>query len=184
MASSKIANRYATSFFENSLENNNLETVYNDINLFIKTFDESGELRRAVESPVIRTELKLSVLDEIFSNKLSKDTLNFIHFIIDKKREELFYEIAKRFVDMRNEHLGIVEMEVKTAFEFTKEQISNLKDKFETILNKKVIMNINIDKNIVGGFIAQVGDTVYDASVIHQLYLLRKEFKQGGLALN
>ena len=59
-----------------------------------------------------------------------------------------------------------------------------MKDKFETILNKKVIINISVDKNIVGGFIAQVGDTVYDASVIHQLDLLRKEFKQGGLALN
>jgi F-type H+-transporting ATPase subunit delta len=184
MASFKIANRYATSLFENSLEKNNLETVYDDIILFTKTFDESSELRRAVESPVIRTELKLSLIDEIFSDKLSKDTLNFIHFVIDKKREELFYEIAKRFVDMRNEHLGIVEMEVKTAFEFTKEQISNLKDKFETILNKKVVMNVTVDRTIVGGFIAQVGDTVYDASVIHQLDLLRKEFKQGGLALN
>jgi F-type H+-transporting ATPase subunit delta len=184
MASSKIANRYATSFFENSLENNNLETVYDDINLFIKTFDLSSELRRAVESPVIRTELKLSLIDEIFSNKLSKYTLNFVHFIIEKKREELFYEIAKRFVEMKNEHLGIVEMEVKTAFEFTKEQLSNLKNRFEQILKKKVIMNIKIDKNIIGGFIAQVGDTVYDASVIHQLDLLRKEFKQGGLALN
>jgi F-type H+-transporting ATPase subunit delta len=184
MSSSKIANRYAISLFENSLEKENLETVYEDINFFMKTFDESKELKLAVESPVIRTELKISLLDEIFSDKLSKDTLNFVHFIIDKKREELFYEIAKRFVDMRNEHLGIVEMDVTTPFEFTKEQISNLKDKFETILKKKVIMKIKIDKNIVGGFITRVGDTVYDASVIHQLDLLRKEFKQGGLALN
>ena len=184
MASSKIANRYATSLFENSIEKDNLETVYKDINLFKKTFDESHDLKLAIESPVIRTELKSSLVDEIFSDMLSKDTLNFVHFIINKKREELFYEIAERFVYMRNEHLGIVEMEVKTAFEFTKEQISNLQEKFEKVLNKKVIMNINIDKNIVGGFIAQVGDTVYDASVIHQLDLLRKEFKQGGLALN
>ncbi|UCH64945.1 MAG: ATP synthase F1 subunit delta [Ignavibacterium sp.] len=184
MASSKIANRYATSLFENSLEKDNLETVYKDINLFTRTFDESHDLRLAIESPIIRTELKLSFIDEIFADKLSKDTLNFIHFVIDKKREELFYEIGKRFVELRNEHLGIVEMEVTTAFEFTKEQILNLKDKFETILNKKVIIKISVDENIIGGFMAQVGDTVYDASVIHQLDLLRKEFKQGGLALN
>lgn len=184
MSSSKVANRYASSLFENSIEKNNLETVYEDIKLLIKAFDESNELRRAVESPVIKPEVKISLLDEIFSNKLSKDTLKFVFFIVDKKREKILYEITKRFVDMRNEHLGIVEMEVKTAFDFTKEQISNLKKKFETILKKKVIMEINIDKNIIGGFIAKVGDTVYDASVVNQLDLLKKEFKLGGLALN
>ncbi len=184
MSISKVANRYALSLFENSIEKNNLEIVYEDIKLVIKTFDESNELRRAVESPVIKPELKISVLDEIFSNKLSMDTLKFVSFIVDKKREKILYEIVNRFVDMRNEHLGIVEMELKTPFDFTKEQISNLKDKFETILKKKVIMEIKIDKNIIGGFIAKVGDTVYDASVVNQLDLLKKEFKLGGLALN
>ncbi len=184
MPDSKIANRYATSLFENSLEKDNLETVYKDINLFMETFDKSQDLRVAIESPVIRTELKFSLVDEIFSDKLSKDTLNFIHFMIDKKREDIFSQVAKQFIDMRNEHLGIVEMEVKTAFEFTKEQISNLQERFEKILTKKVIMDITVDKSLVGGFIAQVGDTVYDASVIHQLDMLRKEFKQSGLTLN
>ena len=89
MSSSKVANRYASSLFENSVEKNNLETVYEDINLLIRTFDESSELRRAVESPVIKPELKISVLDEIFSNKLSKDTLKFVSFIVDKKREKI-----------------------------------------------------------------------------------------------
>lgn len=184
MTSSKVANRYATSFFENSLEKNILETVYDDINLLIKSLDDSNELRRAIESPVIKPELKSSILKEIFSDKLSKETLNFIYFIIDKKREELLYEISKRFIDLRNEHLGIVEMEVTTAFEVTNEQIDNLKNMFESILKKTVKVIIIIDKNIIGGFIAQVGDTVYDASVINQIHLLKKEFKQGGAVLN
>lgn len=184
MASSKVANRYAISLFENSLEKNILETVYDDINLLIKSLDDSSELRRAIESPVIKPELKSSILKEIFSDKLSKETLNFIFFIIDKKREELLYEISKRFLELRNEHLGIVEMEVTTAFEVTNEQIDNLKNMFESILKKTVKIKIKIDKNIIGGFIAQVGDTVYDASVINQIYLLKKEFKQGGAALN
>ena len=184
MASSKVANRYAASLFENSLEKESLETVYNDINLLKKSLDDSNELRRAIESPVIKPELKRSVLEEIFSDKLSKETLNFIYFIIDRKREELLYEISKRFIDLRNEHLGIVDMEVTTAFDVTNEQTENLKNMFESILKKTVMIRIKIDKNIIGGFIARVGDTVYDASITHQIYLLKKEFKQGGAALN
>ena len=73
---------------------------------------------------------------------------------------------------------------MRTAFELNDDQKEVLKIRFEKILNKKAIMIFKVDNNLVGGFIAQVGDTVYDASMKHQLELLKKEFVQGGLSLN
>ena len=184
MVSLKVSNRYALSLLSIALEKDKLDTVYNDAKLLIKAFDESDELQRVVESPVVRPEVKISILDEIFSGKIDKETINFIHFIIQKRREEILYSVAKRFVDLRNEHLGIVELLVRTAFELNDDQKEVLKVRFEKILNKKAIMIFKVDNNLVGGFIAQVGDTVYDASMKHQLELLKKEFVQGGLSLN
>ena len=184
MVSLKVSNRYALSLLNIALEKDTLDTVYNDAKLLIKAFDESDELQRVVESPVVRPEVKISILDEIFSGKIDKETINFIHFIIQKRREEILYSVAKRFVDLRNEHLGIVELLVRTAFELNDDQKGILKERFEKILNKKTIMIFKVDNNLVGGFIAQVGDTVYDASMKHQLELLKKEFVQGGLSLN
>ena len=184
MVSQKVSNRYALSLLSIALEKNMLDTVYNDVNLLINTFNESDELQRVVESPVIRPEMKISILGEIFSRKIDKETLEFIHFIIEKRREEILYPVAKRFVELRNEHLGIVELLVRTAFELSDDQKEMLKERFENILNKKTIMNFKVDINLIGGFIAQVGDTVYDASIKHQLELLKKEFIQGGLSLN
>ena len=184
MVSLKVSNRYALSLLSIALEKNMLDTFYNDVKLLISTFNESDELQRVVESPVIRPEVKISILDEIFSPKIDKETINFIHFIIQKRREEILYSVAKRFVDLRNEHLGIVELLVRTAFELNDDQKEVLKVRFEKILNKKTIMIFKVDNNLVGGFIAQVGDTVYDASMKHQLELLKKEFVQGGLSLN
>ena len=63
MPDSKIANRYATSLFENSLDKDNLETVHKDINLFMDTFEKSHDLKIAIESPIIRTELKFSLVE-------------------------------------------------------------------------------------------------------------------------
>jgi len=184
MVSQKVSNRYALSLLSIALEKNMLDTVYNDVNLLINTFNESDELQRVVESPVVRPEIKNSILGEIFSQKMDKETLNFINFIIKKRREEILYSVAKRFVELRNEHLGIVELLVRTAFELTDDQKEILKERFEKILSKKAIMNFKVDNNLIGGFIAQVGDTVYDASMKHQLELLKKEFIQGGLSLN
>jgi F-type H+-transporting ATPase subunit delta len=183
MVSLKVSNRYALSLLSIALEKNMLDTFYNDVKILINTFNESDELQRVVESPVIRPEVKISILDEIFSQKIDNETINFIHFIIQKRREKILYSVAKRFVELRNEHLGIVELLVRTAFELNDDQKEILKERFEKILNKKTIMTFKVDNNLIGGFIAQVGDTVYDASMMHQLELLKKEFVQGGLSL-
>ena len=44
--------------------------------------------------------------------------------------------------------------------------------------NKKVSANYNVDTNLIGGFIVRIEDTVYDASIKHQLNLLRKKFSE------
>jgi len=184
MTDSKVAYRYASSLLETALENNTLDKVYNDLKLLIESFDKSGELKRAIESPVIKPELKFSVLQEIFSKKMDKETLKFIQFVIDKNREDTLYVIAEKFTDLRNEHLGIVELDVKTAFKFNDEQKQTLINKFEKLLKKTVNLNLVVDNSLIGGFIAKVGDTVYDASLKHQLELLKKEFAQGNFSLN
>ncbi|HSR17000.1 MAG TPA: F0F1 ATP synthase subunit delta, partial [Ignavibacteriaceae bacterium] len=70
---------------------------------------------------------------------------------------------------------------IKTAYEFNDEQKKRLKEKLESLLNKKVGFSFEIDKSLVGGFIAQVNDTVYDASLKHQLDLLRTQLLEGGI---
>jgi len=184
MGDSKVAYRYASSLLQTALENNTLEKVYHDLKLLIENFDKSGELKRAVESPVIKPEIKISFLKEIFSKKMDKETLKFIRFVIDKNREDVLYLIAEKFIDLRNEHLGIVELDVKTAFKFNEDQKQTVKSKFEKLLKKTVNLNVVVDNSLIGGFIAKVGDTVYDASLKHQLELLKKEFAQGSRSLN
>jgi len=144
----------------------------------------SKDLGNLLLSPVIKNETKKSILSEIFKNKISEDSLNFINFIVEKNREYILDSIIEKFLEIRDEKLGVVRVEVKTSVDFTDEQKVKLKEKLENILNKKAFLNFITDKTIIGGFVAKVGDTVYDASIKHQLELLRKEFLQGSVQLN
>lgn len=184
MSDSKVAYRYASSLLETAIEKDILEKVFKDMKLLVESMDVSGELSRTIESPVIKPELKYSILNEIFSKKMNKESLKFIHFVIDKNREEVLYSIAEKFINLRNERHGIVELDVKTAFKFDDDQKKSLIKKFEKVLKKTVNINLEIDDSIIGGFVAQVGDTVYDASLKHQLEQLKKEFGQGNISLN
>jgi F-type H+-transporting ATPase subunit delta len=184
MAETKVSTRYALSLIGIASEKNSLEEVSKDMELVLSAIKSSHELSRMLESPIVKPEKKKSVIVEIFKNKISDDSLNFISFIIEKQRGHLMQSIVEKFLMLKDEKMGIVNVEVKTSYEFTSEQKDKLKAKLEKILKKKARLKFETDNKIVGGFIAKVDDTVYDASIRHQLDLLKKEFLQGGISLN
>lgn len=184
MADYKVSYRYAVSLLESAEEKNNLDNVAVDIVLLIDTLEGNKKLQLVLESPVIKPDVKSKIFHEIFDDKFNSETLEFIDFVIKKKRENLLYSIARRFLALRDEKLGIANAEVNTAFELSDDQKNSLKEKLENILNKKVRLAFSTDKNLIGGFVAKVDDTVYDASIRQQLKLLKKQFLHGGLSLN
>ncbi|MDP2365116.1 MAG: ATP synthase F1 subunit delta [Ignavibacteria bacterium] len=184
MASSKVAIRYAQSFLDTSIEKNILAKVSEDFELIYHTIGKSGELLRAIKSPVIKSETKKLILSEIFGKIVSKDSIEFINFVINKGREEILPEILEKFDFLKDEHTGVVKVNVITAFDFSIEQRTQLQQKFESFLKKKTRITYNVNPNLIGGFIAKVGDTVYNASMLHQLGLLKKQLLQSSIALN
>lgn len=184
MAESKISLRYANSLMDISLENKSVEKVSKDMELVLSAIHSSSDLKRLLEDPIIRSEKKQSILEEIFEKKISGESLNFMKFIVDKHREELLGNIIEKFLELRDMQLGIINVEVNAAFEFNEDQKLKLKNKLEKIFDKKTRLNFSIDKEIIGGFVAKVNDTIYDASTKHQLEQLKKEFFKSSIQLN
>lgn len=184
MADHKVSIRYASSLLESSIEKKSLDKVSADVDLIYNTLKTNSELRRLLSSPVVKSEIKFTVLQEIFGSKVTAETINFLSFVINKKREDILQIILGKFFDLRNEKLGLVDVEVKTAFEFSTDQSEVLKKNLEKLIGKKVNLKFIVDSAVIGGFIARVGDSVYDASLQHQLNLLKKKFLQGNPVLN
>ena len=184
MNESKVSTRYANSLLSSANEKGKLETVAKDMELVYSTIISSAELSRTLSSPIIKAQLKSSILEEIFKKKISKETLDFLKFVIEKNREGLLESIVQKFLELRDQKLGLINVNVKSAVELGEDQKKKLKEKFEKLLNKKVKFNFSIDPNVVGGFVAKVGDTVYDASLKNQLEILKKRFLKGGASLN
>ncbi len=184
MSEYNVSFRYASSLLDTSIEKKNLDSTFLDVELIASTLTDNPQLERMLENPIIKQDVKLTVLEEIFKTRIGADTLRFLSFVLEKGREEFLLSILNRFISLRDEHLGIVNVDVRTAFEFTEVQTETLKNNLEKYLKKQVRFNFTLDTTIVGGFIAKVGDTVFDASLKHQLELLKKQFLEGGASLN
>lgn len=184
MSEYKVSYRYAASLLDTAVEKNMLNDAAGDVELVYTTLKSSRQLETALSSPVIKQNVKLGILTELFGTKVKPETLNFLKFVVEKKRENLLESIAKIFLDLIDIQLGIVNVSVKSAVDFTPVQAENLKNNLEKQLNKKVKLRFSKDQSIIGGFIAQIGDTVFDASLKHQLEILRKQFLKGSASLN
>jgi F-type H+-transporting ATPase subunit delta len=184
MSYAKVAIRYATSFLEASIEKNNLEQSASDMDVIFNAINKSSLLKRFLENPVVKSELKKKVLNEIFKKYVSDDTIKFLEFIVDKNRENALKDIAEKFLELKDDYTGVVRVDITSAFELSDDQKKDIQQKFQAILNKKVVASFKVDENVLGGFVAKVKDTVYDASVSHQLELLRQQLLKGSLLLN
>ena len=95
MKQSRATIRYAKSFIDISVENNVLDTSYNDMVMVNSICSSNKDFINLLKSPIIKTDLKIKVINELFSNTLSSLTLAFFKLIINKKREGLLPEQRK-----------------------------------------------------------------------------------------
>jgi F-type H+-transporting ATPase subunit delta len=184
MAEQKVSARYASSLLDSAIEKNQLDAVSNDIDFISSVLKHNPNLVRMLENPVLKTEMKSSILEEIFKTKINSETMEFILFVVKKKREEILSSILEKFKELRDLKLGFVNVNVLVASEFSDSQRNELQNKLQNVLKKKVRMSYKVDEKILGGFIVQAGDTVYNASIKHQLDLLKKHFVEASPVTN
>lgn len=179
MANVRVARRYAEALMSGAAERRLLDTIAADLESLSQTLQASREFELFLRSPVISKEKKRTVLEEMFARKLHEVTVSFLKLLAEKGREDLLRDILTECFRLRDEQLGIVGVEIKAAGELTKEQTQQIQKKFEGLTQKNVRLAFSIDKQLKGGFLARVGDTVFDGSVKRQLELLRERFAEG-----
>jgi F-type H+-transporting ATPase subunit delta len=173
-----IATRYANSLMMISEEKDTLNITIEEVSLIKNTMEASRELRVFLDNPVIHSEMKGRVLKELFDTRVSSDLTNFLQFLVKKGRENLLLEISKRFLFLSNQKLNRVDVDIVSAIELDDKQKEEIKIKLEKMVNKTITPSFKVDTSIIGGFKARFSDTVVDASVKHQLELLRKKLFQ------
>lgn len=179
-----VSTRYAVSLLEDSVEKNLLAKVAVDIELINSTFAASKELRRIMANPIISVEKKKNILNDLFSEKVTDEVLKFLYMILNKGREDLYFDITDRFIELKNLKEGIVNVLITSAVELDNSQKDKIINRLEVFTNKKVKAEFKIDSSIIGGFIAKIGDTIIDASIFHQLERLKKTFISESINLN
>ena len=175
MSGIRIAARYAKSILDLAVEQGKLDRVVQDMKL-VQDALEHRDLYLMVKSPIINADKKRSVFKALFDDKVDPLTSSFFDIIIKKHREGSLPEICGAFVDQYRKHEGITSAIITTAAHIDEGQLAKIKTQMvELGLAKgKVEITKKVDPEIIGGFILEVQDQLYDASVKSKLANMKK----------
>ncbi len=174
----RIARRYAEALMMAADAEKQMDAVATDLHELEAVFRTSSDFRLFLRSPVIRKEKKVELLQTLFGSRLHAVTNRFLALLAEKGREDALPEIIGEFFRQQDVKLGIVQVDVRAASEITREQTDRIRERFESLTRKTVRVEFSLDRSLRGGFVARVGDTVFDGSVQHQLEELRKRFAE------
>lgn len=179
MSNIRVSIRYAEALMTSAEEQKLFDRIVDDVELIDGMIHDSREFLLFLKNPVVDRAKKWTVLEELFGKKLHSLTMGFLRLLAEKGREEILPDFCTRFFDLRDERLGIVNVSIRAATELSKDQQKSIQKRFEELTKKSVRLAVNVDQDLKGGFLARVGDTVFDGSVKRQLELLRKRFIEG-----
>lgn len=178
MSVQRIASRYAKSLIELAQERGKLERVLEDVQSF-QQVAKNRDFLLMLRSPVVKADTKEKVFNQLFKGKYDEITMAFLQILLRKGRESQLAEIAKEFTHLYKVIKHVSTVKLRTASKLSDATIKTIKDQLAASTNtdQNIELVTEIDPELIGGFVLEFDDKLYDASVVHKLNLLKKNFK-------
>ena len=176
MTSRTAAARYARALLEvASRESVDLEIVAREIDEFIAFLKGQPALDGLMRNPAVPAPRKRAAMSEItklsgFSPIVSK----LLVLLADRDRMMLLPELSSTYHEMLAERQNVVRAEVTSAEPLSQDRIDAIERRLAVVTGKRVAMTTKVERDLIGGIVARVGSTVYDASVATQLKRIRE----------
>ena len=177
MSARRIAARYAKSLIDFGNEQGQLETMAEDMKWFLEAV-KSRDLLNLLKSPIVSKGKKRDVFDAIFKPNLSKTTNTFFNIVLTKGREAIIPEIANEF-DLQYKSLKHVSnVKLTTASPLAESVVKQIEAKLlaSNVTDENVELETAVNPDLIGGYVIEIGDKLYDDSIAHKLSKLKKEF--------
>lgn len=178
MAGEIAARRHAQAIFQIAEERNEFEKWRGDLELLASLFSDAG-LVSLLGDPKIRFDDKVNVIAGNLPG-VSNMVLNLVKLLISRRRARIMPQIADEYARLVDRRQGLEHAQVTTAAPVDEATEARLVERLAQITGTRIVITKKIDPDIIGGFVARVGDKMIDGSVRTKLQKLKRELVQAG----
>jgi F-type H+-transporting ATPase subunit delta len=164
-----VALRYARALFQLADERKYLKQVFTDLKHLRSIVGGSEDLQSFILNPVLTKDDQLSLFKSVFEGRIQPLVMTFLLFLIEKSRLNILQDILDAFTEIYLKSTGTLTAMISTERPLDAACLESLVSRLQDRTNKKVIAELAIDEQLLGGFKVRIGDQVYDASLSAQL---------------
>jgi F-type H+-transporting ATPase subunit delta len=174
MADDARIDAYADALFEVARAEGALGRVEDELFSVARTIETNDQLRDTLTDQAIPIERRQAVVESLLGGRASTTTTALVSFVLGAGRARDLPKIIDRLVEKAAESRSEAVAEVRTAVPLDDDQRQRLAAALSTHTGKKVSLKVIVDPSVLGGVVAQIGDTVIDGSVRRRLEQLKE----------
>lgn len=170
-----IPRRYAKALLKFAREKGQAKEVYSLMKTLAASFVANPGLSTAVANPFVPAASKTSLLMTA-AGATKSDTcyVDFLALLIHNNRVALVRETALAYLTLYREANNIFLVDLTTASPLPKEEMDRLKELIDRHVNGATVeYHVDVDPDLIGGFVIKIDSERLDASLKNELKQLR-----------
>ena len=168
-----LARPYAAAVFKRAKETD-ATVKWSQSLAFMSAVLKNEDISVVIDNPKFNKERLSALMLDICQEHVNEENANFLKLLVHNNRLTLLPTITKLFEAYKAEDEGYIEVEVLTAYALSKEAKHSFTETLEKTLGKKILMNVAVDKSLIGGVLVRAGDRVIDGSIKGRLQHMQK----------
>lgn len=174
MIPTRISGRYIRALLEITAAQGKTADVEQELQLVDQLLKANPELLNLLLHPKISRLRKKKLLDDVLGTRVSVSVRNFLHMLVEKKREGIIPFLFEEFKKAADRLRGVINATVKSAIELSADQKQKLQGVLEKNTRSTVTIDYALDMAILGGLQVYIGNEILDASIHGKLNRLQK----------
>lgn len=146
-----------------------LDDVEDELFRFSRVVANDAGLSLALSDPALPLERKLSIVDALLSGQAAPTTIAMVARSVAARRglpiERALAELTELAAARRQRSLATV----RAAVALSDEQVERLTAALSQVYDRSVQVQVEVDPDVLGGLVVQVGDEVVDGSLARRL---------------
>ena len=170
-----VAHRtYARALFQAAKEKGRLAKVREELSDFVAAVNDVPELDALLRNPQVDPRAKAQALEDVLGGA-DELVRNFLLLTVEKNRGGQLREIQREFERLMAQEERRLTVELTTAYQLSDDEARQIVGQIEQASGRPVDATRNVDPELIGGIVLQVGSLRVDASVRGRLERLRRE---------
>jgi len=173
---------YASAVLSSVRGERQLGDIEDELFRFMRIVEGNEELRVALTTSELAATVRASVVTGLLTRRASQESARMATYAARVGRPRDFPALLGALVDLVAKEANRRVADVRSAIEMTPSQRARLTVALTNFTGYPVDVRATTDPQLLGGFVANIGDVVIDASLRHRLELAREALLEPGRA--